>query len=928
MGERRGAERVAPPEWARRALGVLLRRAGDAASLEELDELYELRAARRGAALAGWWYMRVCAGFWLRLPLEALRRNARRRRSGASAVAAGRRAGLSGVDGLRQDVRTAVRSLYRQPGHTIAAVLTLGLAMAGAVSVYAVANWVMLRPVPWVAEPEALSTIRLQSTESEVAHWRISDRDYRELARGLRSAFDVAAVVDQEVHLSPAVGEPVRLPAQAVSANYFDVLGVRPAEGRSFVAAEDEAGAAVVVVSAQLRRRFGGDGSLDPGRTVRLNGRPFTVVGVAPAGFRGADLPGAAELWFPAGAVPLVLNEPGVLTARGSGLWSDLIARLRPGATTLRLESELARAMEGIRRQGGSHSFLANHFILRAHEGIGLSQSYRRQVERTLALLAGASALLFLMGAANAANLGLARTIALSSALGIRRALGAPGWRIVRERLSESVVVALAGSAIGVIGAGLIARAFEGASVTPGATALHGVQLDARVLGFAAAIAVLAGGLAGVLPAHTALRTDGAVLLRAARHGERRGRRLRDALVVAQVALSIVLVVVAGLFARTLWNLRSIDLGIDPDPVLAFVVNPGIQGHDATRTQQLVGELVRRLAAEPGASAAGATYTGAFDRLFVPLPVMPLGGAWGGNGVAPRSFQVAGDAFGALGLRFVAGRAFTPHELAAADTALSDVIVLNESAARALFPDRSSVDVVGQLLCRPASLGDGEPCDIEEGTITVVGIVADARLGRVIDAGQPYAFQPWTQRYAPDAANVYVRVAGDPLALAASARRVLQALDPDLPPYALGRLRDVVDAQLAEQRFVAGLSLLLGVLAVALAAGGLYAVLAYAVAARTREIGIRSALGARPGRILRLVIGAGLGRTALGVAFGIATAAVASRFVEARLFGVTPFDAPTYAGGALLLLVVAVAAAGVPGRRALRIDPVEALRRE
>ncbi len=896
----------------------------------ELDELHDARRRAAGPVRAAVWYALQLPSFGLRLSLVLARRASRRVRGAGSAEFRRRRSSGSSSRGrhegwllqLPSGLAQAGRALRRSPAYALATVLTLGLGIAGVSAVYGVANWVLLRPVPGVRAPDQLLTIVLESFKYANSAFPIAHTELQDLRSFSPVLSGMAAAGEQDVHVAPvAAGSPVRLPGQVVTANYFDVLGIAMAAGRGFLPGDDGEGApAVAVVGQNLARRFWGDVVSAVGAEVRVNGLPYTVVGVAPRGFHGDELPGRVDIWFPAGALPGLLHEPGILRG-ASQVWSRMILRPGTGAPVAGIAAQLNRALSASRAQhaGAPGSVADSQAQFRAHRGIGLSPLLRSSVQRTLTILTAAAVLLLLLACANVANLGLARAAVLRASVTLRLALGAGHARLVLERLMESALAGIAGSGLGALLALLAVTVLRHSNLGLLGVPLDGVALDLRVLAFTIAAGLMAGVLAGVLPSLAVRHDHASRVLRSARHGDRRGARVRSALVMAQVALSAILLVGAGLLATTLWQLRRVEIGVPVDGVVTFAFDPELQGYDAARTVDLVAKLLDAVRADPAVSSAGISGFPPFGSLYIPLGLKRPEGDWRKNRVVARSFSVSPGFMDALGVRLVAGRPIPEDLWLQRDSTAPRVAILNETAARALFPELQPVEVVGKSV---DMRGPGYP------PLQVIGVVRDARLANVSEPPIPYCFQPWSQGFVSGTVTVYARTRGDPRPFLRAVREIMARVDGTLPVYELRTLRELIDDQLAEPRFVSLLAVVLAALGLVLAAVGLYGLLAHSVAERTREIGIRSALGAVPSRIVRQVVRGGLGTTLAGAAAGLLGAAFLGRYLESRLFGVEPLDPSIYLAGIVLLLGVALLASWLPARRAMRVDPMVALRSE
>lgn len=799
---------------------------------------------------------------------------------------------------LWNDIRYSCRLLLKYRAVTVVAVLALALGIGANTAIFSVVNAVLLRPLPFRA-PGRLVTIRIDVPQRnirsafgpypEVSDWRRESRSFESM-----SAFSLASV-----NLATR-DESERVSILKVNAGMFPMLGVRMALGRAFLPEEDRPGAArVAVLSNSLwRRRFGSDGGL-VGRMVILDGNPYTVVGVLPPGFQ-MESPDV-DLY-----TPIAMS-----TARGRGdRWSfGAWARLKPGVSieaaqaeldTLnrRLQQQYPRPLKGWRAHvWGLHAFLV------------------RDVELSLLVLLAAVALVLLIACANVANLLLARTGARQKEIAIRTALGARRARVVRQLLTESVLLALAGGVLGVAlaycgVAGLVAL---GAEQFP---MLRQARLDLPVLAFTMLVSLLTGLLFGIAPALAVSRADvhGTLKEGGRASTESRGRnRLRGLLVVSEVALALLLMIGASLMMRSLLNLQDVNPGFRAAGVLTASINlPASRYANPGQREAFYRQLEERLEAAPGVSAAGISSV-------LPMGGVNQGGSWLVEGhpvtnpadvpllyfriVNPRYFQ-------ALQIPLKRGRTFTVQDNQGAPR----VVIVNETLARRYWPNQ---DPIGK------HIGDGRP----EGWMPVVGVVGDVRHMSLAQEPEPELYLPLAQNPEPGM-RLAVRTPADPLRFAPVLRRTVMELDRDQPLSRVGSMEQAVSDAVATQRFSA---LLLGVfaaVALVLAAIGIYGVISFAVTCRTHEIGVRVALGARRADVLRAVVGQGTVLALIGVAIGLAAAFSLTRLLGSLLYGVKATDPLVFAGVSLLLTAVAALASYIPARRAASVDPMVALRYE
>lgn len=816
------------------------------------------------------------------------------------------------LDGIRHDLIGAWRGLARTPAVTAAAVLTLALGLGASSALFAVVKAVVLSPLPY-DRPD--TRVMIWSRWVNFDKTWLSDQevlDYRREATTLR---DIAAWDTTAVNLT-GDGEPVRLLAGRVTANAFDTLGARPLLGRGFTPADDARGSApVAVLGYELwQSRYGGDTGI-LGRRLQLDDAPVEVVGVMPAGFRlptdfTEDAADPTALWRP---LPI---DPATAERGSHGLYGAAV--LAPGATAATASAELRQITQALTAQGLYHEGMRFSAF-----AVGLDDEVRGGVAPAMWLLSGAVACLLLVACANVTNLLLVRGDSRARDLAVRTALGATANRLVRQLLAEGLLLAVAGALLGVGLAAVGVRALlalDPTSLPP----LAPVQLDPVVLAFTIALAVVTTLVIGVVPAIRAERSDVVTTLREGSPQATAGvarHRLRGLLVVAEVTLAVVLVVGAALMGRTLGALGRIPLGFAPDRVLTLRLSL-----PATRypTPERVTDAYRRALDEirdlPGVTAAG---------LVRALPLATTIGDWGvdvegyeeppGRN-AKGDWQVVSDgAFEAMGARMLAGRAFT----AADATGAQPVLVVNDTMARAYWPEGRAVG--GRV--RIGSGGD-RPWAV------VVGIVADERHNGVTAAPKEKFYAPYGQWSTLTAGNVVrsaflvLRTSGDPRALVTPVREAVRRVDPKLPVASVRTMREVVAAALATPRLTGVLLGLFAGTALVLAVIGLYGVLSFVVARRTHEIGIRLAIGADRGQVLRMVLRQGLSLALAGVVCGLVLAAAGTRYMASLLYEVAPLDGVTFAAVPLVLLAVAALASLVPALRAIRVSPTVALRLE
>ncbi|MFL6260968.1 MAG: ADOP family duplicated permease [Thermoanaerobaculia bacterium] len=804
---------------------------------------------------------------------------------------------------LGQDLRFAGRQLWKSPGFTLVAVLTLALGIGATTAIFSVVYGVLLRPLPF-EEPGRLVRPYFVDPAGET-HGAFSPPNFLDFKAASRTLAGLTSVENGTLNLSGGGSQPERLQAALVGANFFKVLGIPPLKGRTFAPGEDRPGAPrVAVVSEKLwRQRFGSDPGL-VGRSLTLDGQPYAVIGILR---KGAQLPSAADVW-----VPKVFSAQ-ELKQRGA-VYFAAIGRLAPGATLRQARAEADVLGHRLATQYPK----ANASYFQTMTVDSLEERMLGDTRKPLMILLGAVGFVLLIACVNVANLLLVRAAAREGEIVIRAALGAGRGRIVRQLLTESLVLALAGGAAGVALASWITRTLV-ALGPRGIPRLEQARVDGTALLFALGISLLAGVLFGLAPALQTSRTDLSGVIREGTRGSKgRGTRARGLLVVVEMALAVVLLAGAGLLIRSFSRLQNVDPGFRAGHVLTFKVTlPQGKYPDDPRVRAFTSALLERAAALPGVTAAGATafglpLSGEDESLTFTVAGRPP--APPGKEESIRIATVTPGYFKLLGIRVARGREFLPQDRDGGQP----VVMINEAAARQFFPGEEPLRKRVEIGWRVNGVPHGGE---------IVGIVADFKQDALQREVEPQLFMPYDQ--APvEALSVVLRSSGDPGALAPEIRPVVHALDPDLPVYELQPLAESVAGSTSQSRFY---MLLLGgfaVIALLLAAVGIYGVIAYAVRQRTQEIGIRMALGASRDKVLRMVVGQGMILALVGAVAGLLGALVATRGMRSLLFEVSASDPATYTGVALVLVAVAAVAAYLPARRAARTEPNLALRGE
>jgi putative ABC transport system permease protein len=794
-----------------------------------------------------------------------------------------------------QDLRFGFRMLLKNPGFTLVAVITLALGIGANTAIFSVVNALILRPLPY-PNPERLVWVDYASSKNtggevlspHFLHWQEQSRTLESIAQ-----------FEPTTRTLTGAGEPERIEVGQISASFFTALGMQPLPpGRNFTAAEDKTGGErVAILSHSLwRRRYNGDQDI-VGKTITLNDSNFTVVGVTPANFRYFR---PFDAWIPL-AIDLERDR-----VNGNISSQSTVARLKPGVTLEQARAELDALLQHYET---TRSDSSPRIDLRTRL-VPLQSLLLGDTRRQLLVLFGAVGLVLLIACANVANLLLARAVAREKELAIRGALGASRLRLVRQVLTECLMLATAGSAAGLLLASWLAGLLGslGSTNTLGAMGrVAAITIDLRVLGFTLLITLLTGLLFGLLPALRFSRPDlNASLKEGGRGGGLHGRSLRGALMVSEVALAIVLLVGAGLLIRSFVKLTSVDPGYRAENLLTARISLPPRYRDNLRLAQFYEQILQRLAALPGVASVGATS-------HLPLLSYNLGAMLSVEGRAPLDVPISSvnpDYFRTMGIGLRAGRFLNDGDTQDAPS----VAVLSETLARRLFPNQ---DPLGKRFKLPGSGAE---------LTTVVGVVADIRhkgLDQDIENALYLSY-----RQTPRGMALVLRSAGEPSSLAPALRNVVREIDPALPVYDVMTMNERLSNSIAAPRL--NLQLLGGFAAFALllAGIGVYGVTSYVVTQRAREVGIRMALGAQRSDVARLFIRQGMALVLLGVALGSAGAFALTRVMKSLLFDVGADDPLTFASVALLLSLIALAACYLPARRASRIDPLASLRQE
>jgi putative ABC transport system permease protein len=832
---------------------------------------------------------------------------------------------------LARDLRYTLRTFCKNPGFAATAVLSLALGIGANTAIFSLLDRVMLRSLP-VRNPERLVLFTANGPRRGAVSTSYDDTytfsypmylDFRDHAPDLSGV-----IAWYPIDVSASLGSRTeRVAANLVSGNFFEVLGTGTAIGRPLVAADTRTlgGNAVAVLSYNFwQQHF----SADPGilnRTLNVNGHPLTVVGVAARDFHGVAIGESPEVFIPVTMQQELLSLGSKIDSRRN-MWLNVMGRLKPGISRASAEAALNVFWKPILEEelklltSGSPQFRRNfvnrHITLKdASNGISMLRMMFRQ---PLVLLMGLVGMVLLIACANVANLLIARAAGRSREIAIRLAIGATRGQIVLQILSEGMILAVGGGAAGLLlamwgGRGLLAMLpFDGLTATISA------DPDWRILAFTGCVSLLCGVAFGLAPALQTTSPDLASAMKAQTGGiVSSGAQvmLRKGLVVAQIALSLVLLTGAGLFLRSMRNLKSVDLGFRADHLTSFAVQPALNGYSAPRAIALFDTLQQRLAGLPGVRAVGSTQIPLLTNGNWQSSVTVPGYQSKENDTSPNVVSISTAYFAALGIPLAAGREFRTSD----DTAAPPVAVVNETFAQFYFGDAFPVGrqfyFTGDATKRP---------------VMVVGVVKDGKYTDIREEKQRFIFCPYSQHYIPNMGGMtyYVRTSQEAGLIAASLRHTVREIDASLPVYGMKTMDRQIDDNLFSDRIVSLLSAFFGVLATLLAAIGLYGVMSYMVTRRTREIGIRMALGAGQAEVLGLVMCEVIILAAIGIAVAIPLAIALSNLAKSLLYGMTPHDALPLIGATTVLVMTALAAGYIPAARAARVDPLVALRND
>lgn len=838
------------------------------------------------------------------------------------------------------DIRYALRGLLKSPLFTFVAVLSLAFGIGANTAIFTLLDQVILRLLP-VKDPQRLVEFKMQG-QHYGSNWGMNAisypmyrdfRDHNMVFSGMFCRFPIDTSLGYG-------GRTERVTAELVSGNYFPVLGVRTVLGRAFTSNDDlftGAHPLVMLSYSYWQNRFGSDASI-VGKTLVINSLNMTVVGVVQPGFDGMEVGDKAKIFIPIHEQPRLMPTLKAMEDR-RWRWVNAYGRLKPGISMQQAQASLQPFMHGmlemeVKEPAFRHaSNYARQQFLKCWIQLlpgGQGRSYmREQLRKPMWLLLGITGMVLLLACANLANLLLARATARSKEIAVRLAIGAGRAVLVRQLLIESLLLSIFGGLFGLVLAYIADRALVimyWADQASGEAPLSAMP-DARVLSFTFALMVITAVLFGLVPAMQSSRTEVAETLKAQANAVFGGSnvRLRKGLVAAQVALSLLLLIGAGLFVRTLANLRDLGPGFSPEHLVAFEIDPSLNGYDAPRTKILYQQLTDSLLAVPGVRSVGfANMRILADNEWDSSMTVEGYAAKPGEHAQPFMNSISPGYFATLGVPIIAGRDFTLKDNKLiqhgddADNLVPTTVMINESFAKKYFAGRNPIGLHVGYGSDPNTRTDME----------VIGVVKDIKYTNLRDKIPPQAYVPYYAGKYPTGITMYARTAADPRALTAIFRQKVHQLDPNLPVYGVRTIDEQISLSLRNERLVATLSSLFGALATLLAVIGLYGVMAYTVMRKTREIGIRIALGAIQGNVIWMVMREVLFLSGIGIIVGVPAALALGRLASSQLYGLAPHDPSTLALATTALLAVACFAGFIPALRASRIDPTTALRYE
>ncbi|MCA1577503.1 MAG: ABC transporter permease [Acidobacteria bacterium] len=812
------------------------------------------------------------------------------------------------METIIQDIRFGVRMLLKSPSMSIVATIALALGIGANTAIFSVVNAVLLRPLPF---PNPDTLVALFDTNLQRGRLRGSHSypNFFDL-QTQNTAFERVAAYHSSDFVMTGRGEPVRLQGAVVTADLFPLLGVAPILGRTFLPQEDRPGNRVIVLSQQLfEKRFNSDASI-LNQSITLNGGSYTIIGVMPASFEFPIQNEPVELWT---TIAGDASGKSPVTAQRGAHFLQVIGRLKANGTPEQAQSELNAIAARLEKQYPDTN---------THKGLRLESALSAlvgDVRPALLILLGAVACVLLIACANVANLLLARATGRHKEMAIRAALGASRLRVIRQLLTESVLLSLVGGAVGL----LLAVWWSDLLIALGKDDIPRavkVGIDWRVLGFTFGVSVLTGLIFGLFPAFHSSKTELVESLKDGGRGTSEGarrNRMRSALAVGELAIAVVLLVAAGLLLQSLWRLQNVNSGLNPENVLTFSVSVPENRYEGVKQGQFFSNLMTRLESSPGVQAAS---------VISPLPLsgdrFSISFQIEGREVPEKDepsadlFMTGAGYFRTMGIPLIKGREFDNRD----QYGSPPVAIITEEFARQHFPGE---DPVGRRINPGISTIEGDQTTMRE----IVGVVGNVRNRGLNTPPMPAYYLPQTQ--VPFSQMVVVvKTTGDPHSLISGVTKEVAAMDPDLPLFGVKTMEEYLSASVASPRFNTTLLSIFAAVALVLTIVGLYGVMSYSVAQRTNEIGIRLALGAQPRDVLLMIVKQGSLLIVLGLGIGLLGAYAATRLISSLLFGVTAKDPITFVVAAVVLALVALLACYIPAWRATKVDPLRALRYE
>jgi putative ABC transport system permease protein len=801
-----------------------------------------------------------------------------------------------------QDVRYAFRTLRKTPGFTAIAVVTLALGIGVNTGIFSVVNAIIRKPLAYQDADRLMFVMESRLNVPVISVAYLNYLDWKEQ----NQSFEEMAIVRGETYNLTGEQDPERLMGAHVSANLFTTLGVQPLLGRTFEPQDDRPGATPVAVLnyGLWQRRFGGDSSI-LGQTLMLNDTYYTIVGVLPHDFKWFLQHQPPEIWTPIG----LWANTSMLNQRGNRSGMNVIARLKEDVTLEEAEGDLTTIARRLEEQYPGTNTGSGIRMMPFHERVV------GDVRTPLMILLGAVGLVLMIACANVANLLLVRATGRTKEFAVRTALGAGRWRLIRQLLTECVVLAVTGGIVGVL------LAYWGIDLLVAASRanlprIDEVGIDSTVLGFSLVLALLTGGIFGLAPALQSSRPDLHSALKDSSRGSTAGRNhLRSSLVVAEVALTLVLLIGAGLLIRSFWRLQMASPGFNPENVLtAQIVLSGSSYEDQDARLAFYYRLLEQLQSVPGVQRAcminplPVTGTGWQTRFMIEGRPRPDPGEF----PSTEWMQISPGYFRTMEIPLLRGRTFSEFDQENAQP----VVIIDEKFASSHFPN---ADPIGQRI----AFGDLDNPTWRQ----IVGVVGHVKVKGVAEEATIEMYMPYAQgAYAP--ISLILRTTGDPRSVASAARNAVLSIDPELPVYNIQMMDELLDDTVVERRLAMTLLTIFAILALVLVAVGIYGVMSYTVSQRTREIGIRMALGAQQTNLLSLVVRQATTLALVGLAIGMVAAYGLTRLLGSMLFGVQPTDPMTFGFVSIFLAIVALVASYIPARRASRVDPLVALRYE